>query len=360
MGGSGSYRLAFNGATTAAIASSASTSTVLSDLQAINTIGAGTVAVNGTSGTFTLTYGGTTTAALSYNASAAAVQAALQSLPSLGTNVLVTSTNPPGTTSGDYVITFTGALAGTAISNLTAASAGGASVFVGSDLSVSGSSSNYSVTFSTGLIGDESALTTNGGASSLVSTSTLSVSSNANLGASGGGLMLGGTLQATATFATARSVILSSPTTIDVTSGSNLTISGVISNSGNLTKTDAGTLTLTGTNSYTGSTTVAAGTLAGTGSIAGSLSVASGATLAPGNSTGTFSIGGNATFAAGSTLQVNLNGTSAGQFSALTVTGTATLGGATLAGTVGFTPARAIRSRSFRQPRSAARSAPAR
>ncbi|NJB96457.1 autotransporter outer membrane beta-barrel domain-containing protein [Sphingomonas trueperi] len=59
--------------------------------------------------------------------------------------------------------------------------------------------------------------------------------------------------------------------TIDTTTA-NATLAGVISGAGGLTKTGTGTLTLTGANSYTGGTTVAAGRLVGdTGSLTGSI-----------------------------------------------------------------------------------------
>ena len=82
-----------------------------------------------------------------------------------------------------------------------------------------------------------------------------------------------------------------------------------ISGSGTLDKAGIGTLILSGTDSYTGLTTVTDGTLrvngslagavtaqtgailAGIGSIAGAVTVADGATLAPGNSPGTLTVG---------------------------------------------------------------------
>lgn len=112
---------------------------------------------------------------------------------------------------------------------------------------------------------------------------------------------------------------------------------------GSLIKEGSGTLTLSGTNTYTGLTTVRAGTLnvtgsllsvvgvantatlTGTGSIAG-LNLASGGTVAPGTSgasTGTLSVNGNAAFLTGSTYRVDA--TAAGTSDRIVTTGTTTI-----------------------------------
>jgi autotransporter-associated beta strand protein len=95
-----------------------------------------------------------------------------------------------------------------------------------------------------------------------ISDGTLSVSSDAALGATSSVLAIqGGFLQASATFSTARTTTLQSGGGFDVSNGATLTHSGEISGSGYLVKTGLGTLVLSGTNTYTAETVIGMGTL---------------------------------------------------------------------------------------------------
>ncbi|WP_426664774.1 autotransporter-associated beta strand repeat-containing protein [Rhodanobacter aciditrophus] len=100
---------------------------------------------------------------------------------------------------------------------------------------------------------------------------TLSVSSDANLGAASNAIaMSGGTLENNAAFATARSISLAGSGTLQT--DANFTVSGVIVGTGALTKSGGGTLILSGTNTYSGGTTIAAGILQlGNGGTAGAI-----------------------------------------------------------------------------------------
>ena len=111
-----------------------------------------------------------------------------------------------------------------------------------------------------------------------VTAGVLKVGADGALGSSAGTLTLeGGTLEASAGFTSSRAVTLGTGGgTIQVDNGGDtLTLSGAIGGTDGLTKTGAGTLTLTGANSYGGGTTVGAGTLKLSGS--GTLGSTSGA-----------------------------------------------------------------------------------
>ena len=155
--------------------------------------------------------------------------------------------------------------------------------------------------------------------------------------------------------------------TLTVSGSGNTLMSGKITGgapSSSLAKSGTGTLTLTGKNTYQGTTQVLEGTLllngdqstangpttvtvsgggttlGGTGTIGGTVTVGSGANIAPGNGGNTTAIlnTGALTLAPNSNFLVNINGTTAGtQYDQLNVTGLVTLTGSNLVITVGGT-----------------------
>lgn len=180
-----------------------------------------------------------------------------------------------------------------------------------------------------------------------ISAGTLAVNADANLGDVSGGLTLnGGTLQTTAGFTTTRAMTLGASNGTIQTDTGTLGLSGIVSGSGSLTKTGTGTLILNGVNTYTGLTTVnagtlevgdanhssagilgnvqvnTAGTLRGHGTVGGD--VINQGTVRPGGSIGTLTIAGDYTQGPGGTLMIDVSPTAASQ---LKVGGTATLGG---------------------------------
>ena len=139
--------------------------------------------------------------------------------------------------------------------------------------------------------------------------------------------------------------VLSGGAVIDTNSFDITIAQALLNGGGGLTKSGNGTLTLSGTNSYTGATTVSAGTLLVSGSISGSTvtvnggtlggsggtvgaaTVNSGGTLAPGASIGTLNFASSLTLAGTAAFEINKTGLTLTADLANVTAGTFTLGG---------------------------------
>jgi uncharacterized repeat protein (TIGR01451 family) len=351
----GSWKLSKNGNGTLAlaVANTYSGGTVLSG-------GTLTVGNNGALGTGTLTI---TLGALS--ATGAAVT--LANAVTLGGNLTV---------NGSLAVTFSGAVtltgnrtlgivAPTTISGIVGETGGSWTLTkTGNGALVLSAANTYSggtaLTAGTITVGNNSAL----------GTGTLTVTSGAIAAGSApvtlaNPLTLGGNFTVTGSQALTftGTATLTLTRTITVTNTGSTTLAGNIGQSASglgLTKAGTGKLILSGTNSYTGATTVTAGTLLVNGSQAGSaVSVNSGATLSGTGTVGAVTAVSGGVVAAGagtglpgtltvtaitlpsgSSFNAALNGTTAGSgYAQLIASGTINLTGSTLNVSLGFTPA---------------------
>ncbi len=151
-----------------------------------------------------------------------------------------------------------------------------------------------------------------------------------NNSALGSGLLTlgGGTLSNNVGGTFSIPVNLSANSTVGVATSQTLTLSGAITNTGGLSKSGAGTLSLTAANSYTGATTVNGGTLAlsGSGALATNTAITiNGGTLDLGSQNATNNLGNTTGITFGANGG-NLNGTgtnymlgNAGSYTAFTV-----------------------------------------
>jgi fibronectin-binding autotransporter adhesin len=198
-----------------------------------------------------------------------------------------------------------------------------------------------------------------------ISAGVLSIGADNNLGTAPGSPTAGqltfggGTLATTATFSlnANRGIAFSSTGTIDVASSTTLGYGGIATGSGGFTKSNTGTLTLSGVNTYTGTMTISAGTvmvngsqssssvslnggtLGGTGTVGAISSTSSGGTASPGSGSGILNSGNVNLSSGSSSFSIELNGLTVGTgYDQLNVTGTVNLTGATLSGGVGFAP----------------------
>jgi len=169
---------------------------------------------------------------------------------------------------------------------------------------------------------------------------TISISSDNNLG-SGNVTLDGGTLKLSTALTTDNALSIGSSNGTLNTNGSNSTVSGIISGSGQLSKSGTGTLTLSGNNTNSGGVDIQSGVLKANGSISGNTTLSGGelggsgtlssvtntsGLVAPGNSIGTLTLTGDFVQASGATLAVEFN--DSGQSDKLDISGSATLDGA--------------------------------
>jgi autotransporter-associated beta strand protein len=183
----------------------------------------------------------------------------------------------------------------------TGASAGGTfgpDIFLRSGASLIFNNSNQNITIGTNIASDQgvgggtgggltmsgskiltlSSVTNTYSGGTTINAGTINVSADASLGQLGQTITIGaGTLQAGATFSSPRPITLSGAASID-SQGNTLTLSGIISGAGSLTKVGTGTLILSGVNSYGGGTTITAGTISAAadsafGAAAGAVSI---------------------------------------------------------------------------------------
>ncbi|MDY0883560.1 autotransporter domain-containing protein [Dongia soli] len=198
----------------------------------------------------------------------------------------------------------------------------------GHDVTLSGDISETGTVGSTALVKAGAGMLTLNGTNTYtggttVNAGTVAVGNNAALG-TGAVTINGGGLQANDDVTLGNAVSLNTVGTVD-TNGHDMTLSGdiaeVTAGAGGLIKDGAGMLTLNGTNTFTGGTTVDEGALGLNGSVSSGVTVSSGAAVG-----GLGTIGGDLIMATGSTFQARVDADGSGD--ELTVTGVAHLNGA--------------------------------
>lgn len=320
--------------------------------------GAGTVTLGGTASN---TYTGLTTASagtlnLNKTAGVNAIGTGGLQVNSGATAALLASNQIADTAT----VTANGTFALGTFSETIGALTGSGSVTVGSGSTLTiGAANNLSSTF-TGVISGAGTITkagtgtftltgtnTFGGAGKTVSVNagTLEVNSDAAFGNSANTITLnGGTLLLSSGLTSSRNVILSSNSIID-TDNDPTSLSGTISGGGLLTKNGTGQLTVTGTNTYTGGTSINNGTVivnnasslgatSGTLTInGGTLEIATGFTssrnIALGNTASTIQVDSAQTYTASGVLSGTGSLNKAGP-GTLTLTGANTFTGTTV------------------------------
>ncbi|WP_027360613.1 DUF4347 domain-containing protein, partial [Desulforegula conservatrix] len=307
---SGSAALTFTGAVDLGGASRTISNTIASDLTLGGTVSNGSLVVsNPNSGALVLTgintYGttsvtaGTLSIERDYNLGSGLVTLNNGSLVLIGSNVTIDNAFSLGASHGTInnanAVTLSGSISGTG--NLTKTGAG--------TLTLSGSNTYGGTTVSAG---------------------TFSVGSDSNLGAGQINLANSTIFQVTGATIIDNAIGLTGNATIQ--SDASVGVSGVISGNFNLAKTGVGTLTLSGTNTYGGTTTVSSGGL----SVAADANLGTGQIILATNTTlaitGATTIDNLIELAGNATLQADANATISGVISgsgALAKTGSGTL-----------------------------------
>ena len=169
--------------------------------------------------------------------------------------------------------------------------------------------------------------------------STFTMGSGANLTAKAGVNLTGGQIAGTGTLTGS----------LNDTSAQSSTLAGAIADGANpsaLTVNNAATtLTLTGASSFTGGTTLQAGTLVvlNSGALGGGNVTINGGALQAGGANTVIKVGGNYAQGSGGTLSLRVGGTVAGAFDQLVVTGRASLSGQLIVSSInGFVPANGL------------------
>jgi autotransporter-associated beta strand protein len=224
---------------------------------------------------------------------------------------------------------YAGGVDGVAASILTATTYTSVLQGLTSPSSITGTSGSYAGGYSYTLVqqgtsGDWDLVVT-GGSTDMTTGTTVALSS---VGVTANPVLDGGTLTTLDGEASNDAFSVPSTSTITAPTTGSATLSGVFSGSGGLTFNGNGTIIFSGANTYSGDTTVSAGTLSiagdsatgsgdvfldsgatlkGSGLISGRLTVAG--TLSPGNSPGFLSTNASVTMSTGSTYQQDIAGT---------------------------------------------------
>ncbi|MBN8943521.1 MAG: autotransporter domain-containing protein [Rhizobiales bacterium] len=341
----------------------------LSGVQANIGVSSGTLTYADTIGGTGLTAGGVTTAINKTGAGTlvlSAVNTFTGNVNISGGTLSIAATANLGNAGNDVMIGNGGTLAVTATTTLAAARAFGISGTSTIDVAASTTTTLQGVISDNGAAG--SLFKSGAGTLVLSAANTYTGATTVDAGTlrmgAANAIPAGTTLTANGTFdlnnfnlsvgslagAASGSVLLGTATLTAGSNNADTTFAGGISGAGGLTKVGSGALTLTGTSSYLGATTVSGGALIVNGAIAsdvtaqsgsvlggagavGPITVQSGATLAPGSSgIGTLTVNGNATLAAGSLTIIEVSALSADR---ITVNGTANLAGGLRLVTVG-------------------------